>query len=138
MSRYYRTFLEESGVAYTARTTAFATATAITDTTILNALNTFDLGLISNGLDTKMKAIYPFVGSTATTQKYNFMDARDLDVAFRLQFNGGWTHSSTGALPNGTNAYANTYVTPSTNLNADNLSISYYSRSDTPLTGQQI
>ena len=114
MSRYYRSFLEESGAVYTARTTAFATATAITDTTILNALNTFDLGLISNGLDTKMKALYPFVGSTATTHKFNFMDARDLDVAFRLQFNGGWTHSSTGALPNGTNAYADTFLNAST------------------------
>ena len=110
MSRYYRSFLEESGAVYTARTTAFASATAITDTTILNALNTFDLGLISNGLDTKMKAVYPFVGSTATTQKYNFMDARDLDIAFRLQFNGGWTFSSTGAKGNGTNTYMNTFL----------------------------
>lgn len=102
-----------SGGGYTARTTAFATATAITDTTILNALNTFDLGLISNGLDTKMKALYPFVGSTATTQKFNFMDARDVDAAFRLQFSGGYIHSSTGAKPNGTNAYANTFLIPS-------------------------
>ena len=101
---------------YTARTTAFATATAITDTTILNALNTFDLGLISNGVDTKMKAVYPFVGGTSTTHKYNFMDARDLDAAFRLQFSGGWVHSANGALPNGTNALANTYLIPNVNL----------------------
>jgi hypothetical protein len=123
---------------YTTRTTAFASATGITDTTILGALNTFDLGLISNGIDTKMKAVYPFVGNTATTQKFNFMDARDLDVAFRLQFNGGWTHSITGALPNGTNAYANTYVTPSSNLNADNLSVSYYSRTNISIISNQI
>ena len=98
---------------YTTRTTAFAAATGITDTTILNALNTFDTGLISNGLDTKMKALYPFVGGTSTTHKFNFMDARDMDAAFRLQFNGGWVHSSTGALPNGTNGYADTYFKPS-------------------------
>ena len=78
---------------YTARTSAFAAATGITDTTILNALNTFDTGLISNGLDTKMKALYPFVGGTANTHKFNFMDARDTDAAFRLQFNGGYIHS---------------------------------------------
>jgi hypothetical protein len=118
-----------SGGGYTARTTAFATATGITDTTILGALNTFDLGLISNSLDTKMKAVYPFVGSTSTTQKFNFMDARDLDAAFRLQFNGGWVFSSTGALPNGTNAYANTYLTPSTSgLIYNNNHLSFYSR----------
>jgi hypothetical protein len=109
MSRYYRSFLEESGSAYTTRTTAFASATGIADTTILGALNTFDLGLISNGLDTKMKALYPLVGGTASTHKYNFMDARDLDVAFRLTFNGGWTHSSNGALGNGTNTIAQTH-----------------------------
>jgi len=114
MSRYYRSFLEESTIPYTTRTTAFASATGITDTTILGALNTFDLGLISNGLDTKMKALYPFVGGTASTHKYNFMDARDLDAAFRLTFNGGWVHSSNGVLGNGTNTYMNTFLIPST------------------------
>ena len=110
---------------YTTRTAAFATATGITDTTILNALNTFDTGLISNGLDTKMKALYPFVGGTANTHKYNFMDARDTDSAFRLQFNGGWVHSSTGVLPNGTNAYADTYYNLQY-LNQNNTHLSIY------------
>jgi hypothetical protein len=123
------------GYNYTARTTAFATATGITDTTILNALNTFDTGLISNGLDTKMKALYPFVGGTANTHKYNFMDARDVDVAFRLQFNGGYVHSSTGALPNGTNAYANTFLTPSVNLNVSSNSFGVYSRTENTVVG---
>ena len=127
-------FIFSSAPSYTARTTAFAIATAITDTTILNALNTFDLGLISNGLDTKMKALYPFVGGTATTHKYNFMDARDLNAAFRLQFNGGWVHSSTGALPNGTNAYADTYLIPNI-LTQNSNHISYYSRTIAASTG---
>ena len=55
-----------------------------------------------------MKAIYPFVGGTASTHKYNLKDPQDTDAAFRLVFSGGWTHSSTGAQPNGTNAYADT------------------------------
>jgi len=113
---------------YTARTTAFIAATGITDTTIINALNTMDLSLISNGLDTKMKALYPFVGGTASTHKYNFMDARDLDAAFRLSFNGGWTHSSTGAKPNGTNAWADTFFTPLINNIVNSSHLSYYSR----------
>lgn len=139
MSRYYRSFLEESGSSYTARTTAFATATAITDTTILNALNTFDLGLISNGLDTKMKALYPMVGGNSTTCKYNFMDARDLDIAFRLQFYGGGTFSSNGFLPNGTNAFANSFLNASTVLTSANNHISYYSRTNpTPINSIEI
>jgi hypothetical protein len=114
---------------YTARTTAFASATGITDVTILGALNTFDLGLISNSLDTKMYAIYPMVGGTSTTCKYNFMDARDLDVAFRLQFFGGGTFSSTGYKPNGVNASADTFFKPSINLPSMlNVHLSAYTR----------
>jgi hypothetical protein len=120
-----------SGGAYTTRTTAFATATGITDTTILGALNTFDLGLISNGIDTKMKALYPMVGGTSTTCKYNFMDAVDSNSAFRLQFNGGWTFASTGAKPNGSNAYADTFysqLAQGDDVNSGHLS--YYSRTN--------
>lgn len=111
---------------YTARTTAFASATGIVDTTILNALNTFDLGLISNSLDTKMKALYPFVGGTSTTHKFNFMNAADSNAAFRLTFNGGITHSSTGVLPNGTNGFASTYYTPP----SGNAGMFFYSRTN--------
>ena len=125
-----------SAPSYTARTSAFATATGITDTTILGALNTFDLGLISNSLDTKMKALYPFVGSTATTQKYNFMDARDLDIAFRLQFNGDITFSNLGIYLNGVNGYANTFLTPNlTSLTLNSLSTSVYLRDNNIQSG---
>jgi hypothetical protein len=111
---------------YTARTTAFATATGITDTTILNALNTFDTGLISNGLDTKMKALYPFVGGTAVTHKFNFMDARDVDAAFRLTFYGGGTHGLKGYTGNGTNAFAQTYLNALTYISPSDNSLSIY------------
>ena len=119
---------------YTSRTTAFAAATGITDTTILNALNTFDTGLISNGLDTKMKALYPFVGGTSATHKFNFMDARDLNVAYRLTFSGGFIHSSTGVLPNGTNGYADTFLNTTTNLALTNHSFGVYSRTNSTAT----
>jgi hypothetical protein len=115
---------------YTTRTAAFATATGITDTTILNALNTFDAGLISNGLDTKLKALYPFVGGTSTTHKYNFMDARDLNAAFRLTFNGGWVHSSNGIQGNTINTFANTYFIPSVQLTLTSGHYSIYSRTN--------
>lgn len=118
------------GGGYTTRTTAFAAATGITDTTILNALNTFDLGLISNGLDTKMKAVYPFVGATSTTQKFNFMDARDLDIAFRLTFFGGGTFSSNGYQTNGINAWANTFLIPSSTLSLNSTHASIYCRTN--------
>jgi hypothetical protein len=108
---------------------AFITAAAITDATQQSAIDTLVTGLKTDGLWTKMKAIYPFVGGTATSHKFNLKDPRDLDAAFRLVFSGGWTHSSTGALPNGTNAYADTKFKPSTNgLLYNNNHISFYSR----------
>ena len=79
------------------------------------------------GLWSKMKAVYPFVGGTATTHKWNLKDPRDNDAAFRLTFSGGWTHSSTGADPNGTSGYADTYLAQNV-LSNSSASISYYSR----------
>jgi len=117
-----------SGPSYTARTTAFATATGISDVTILSALSTFDTGLISNSLDSKFNALYPFVGGTSTTHKYNFFNALDTDAAFRLTFTGGWTHSANGALPNGVNAYANTFFNGNTQLVSSPSHISAYLR----------
>jgi len=114
---------------------AFITAAAITNTTQQNAINTLVTDLKSYGLWTKMKALYPMVGGTATSHKFNLKDPRDLDAAFRLVFNGGWTHSSTGAKPNGTTGYADTNLTPSTSLSQNSTHISYYSRTNTPYAG---
>jgi len=110
----------------TVRTSSFLTASAISDTTIRGALNTLDVGLISNSLDTKMKALYPFVGGTASTHKFNFMNAVDTNAAFRLSFSGTWTHDSLGAQPNGVNGYADTNINTSTNLIKTNAHISLY------------
>jgi hypothetical protein len=92
-----------AGSAYGTLTTAWIAATGETDLTILGALNTLESDMATYGLTAKMKALYPMVGGTAGKHKFNFMDAQDTDGAFRLVFNGGWTHSSTGALPNGSN-----------------------------------
>jgi hypothetical protein len=109
---------------------AFLDAAVITDQTQANAVNTLVTDLKTYGLWTKMKAIYPFVGGTATTHKWNLKDPRDLDAAYRLAFSGAWTHSSTGALPNGANAYADTFLIPSTALTLNNTSFGYYSRTN--------
>ena len=109
---------------------AFISAAAITNATQIDAINNLVEGLKADGIWSKMKAIYPFIGGTASTHKFNLKDPRDLDAAFRLLFVGGWTHSSTGALPNGTSGYANTFLTPATTLTLNNSHLSYYSRSN--------
>ena len=109
---------------------AFLGAVGLTDTATLYAINNLVIGMKLNGLWTKMQAIYPFVGSTSTTQKWNLKDPRDLDAAFRLTFNGGVTHDSNGITPNGTNGYADTFYTPSTNGSQNDQHVSIYSRTN--------
>jgi hypothetical protein len=107
----------------------FLAATGITDTIIESGLDVFINTLRANNLLVKCKAIYPFVGGTAFTHKFNLLNPLDSDAAFRLTFFGGWTHNSNGVTPNGINAYANTHFTESVNsagLNDKHISI--YSR----------
>lgn len=115
---------------------AFITAANITDTTQQNAIKTLVSDLKSYGIWSKMKAIYPFVGGTASQHRFNLKDPRDLDVAFRLVFNGGWTHSSTGALPNSSNGYVNTFLNTSIVLTPNNLSIGLYTNTNRPIGTQ--
>ena len=109
--------------------TSFITAAGITDTTQISALNTLVNDLKTYGLWTKMKAVYPFVGGSATSHKWNLKDPRDLDAAYRLVFNGGWIHSSNGAKPNGTTGYANTKLAPNA-MSQNSIHASFYSRTD--------
>jgi hypothetical protein len=109
---------------------AFITAAGITNPTQQTAINTLVVDLKGYGIWTKMKALYPFVGGTASAHKFNLKDPRDLDAAFRLVFSGGWTHSSNGALPNGTNAYGDTKLIPNTVLSQNSMNISFYSRTN--------
>ena len=117
-------------VSYDADAQAFFTATGITDTTQKSAVNQLVLDLKSYNIWTKMKAIYPMVGGTSTTHKYNLVNPVDSNAAYRLSFSTGWTHSSTGALPNGS-AYANPFLTPSAVLTANNTHLSVYIGTDT-------
>lgn len=113
--------------------TLFIQVSEITGSTQRGAIVDLVKDLKSNGLWTKMKAIYPFVGGTAASHKWNLKDPRDVDAAFRLTFSGGWTHSSTGIMGNGTNAYADTYFNPSSQTTNH---ITNYIRTSTVNTNQ--
>jgi hypothetical protein len=115
---------------YSVETNAYLYSTQITDVTTQGAINTLVSDLKGYGIWTKMKALYPFAGSTATTQKFNLVNSQDTNEAFRLTFAGGWTHSSNGALPNGTNAYADTFHNPSVSGTLNSAHLSYYSRTN--------
>ena len=116
----------KSGIVYDPDAQAFINATGISGTEA-TAINTLVLDLKSYSLWTKMKAVYPMVGGTSTTCKYNLINPVDTNAGYRLSFVGGWTFSSTGADPNGTNGYANTFL-PQTDLTNNSGHLSYYSR----------
>lgn len=108
---------------------AFITATGITNVTQQNAINTLVLNFKAYGLWAKMKAIYPIVGGTAFTHKFNLKDPRDLNAAYRLSF-AAVTHSSNGILGNGTGS-VDTHLNPRTALTLNNTHISNYCRTNT-------
>ena len=122
--------VQPSGPSYGTLTTAWIAATGETDLTILGALNTLESDMTTYGLTAKMKALYPFVGGTAAKHKFNFMDARDLNAAFRLVFNGGITHSSNGVQFGGVNGWAETNLTTSSVLSQNSTHLSLYSRTN--------
>ena len=89
-----------------------------------SATNQLVLNLKANGIWNSCLAIYPMVGASAASCAQNLKSS-----SFTGTFSSGWTFASTGATPNGTSAYMNTNLTPSTALvSINNVHLSMYSR----------
>lgn len=101
-------------------------STGVTDAVTKNAICCLVKRLKDSSLWNKLYAAYPMRGGTATSCKFNLINPTSTST-FNLTFSGGWTFSSTGALPNGTNGYADTHVNSSTNLISNSTHMSYYS-----------
>lgn len=107
---------------------AFIYATKIKNRNIANALNQLCIDFKTNFLWDKMGVIYPMVGGTGFTHKFNLKDARDLDIAYRIIFNGVQTHDSQGAL---CTSPSSTFFKPSYIPNfLNDYHISYYTGSN--------
>lgn len=104
----------------------FVAVTGITGSAV-TAVDTLVTSLKAENLWDTFDAIYPMVGANANAHKYNLKNPQDTDAAFRLNFVGGWTHNSSGARGNGTNAYADTFYNLTTMATNSNSSISYFS-----------
>jgi len=107
----------------------FITATGISGTNA-TATNQLVLDLKSANIWNKMKAVYPLVGGTATSHKFNLLNPSDTNGAFRLVFAGGVTHSSTGVLFGGVNGWADTFMNMSTNFSTFDVHLSANINSD--------
>jgi hypothetical protein len=110
---------------------AFVTAANIQDQVEANAINNLVIGMKADGLWTKMKAVYPFVGGSSTSNSYNLRNT----AQYQLSFSGGATHNSNG-YTGGVNGYANTGLNPNTAFSTnDSMHLSLYSRTNNDLGG---
>jgi hypothetical protein len=111
----------------------FVNATGITNDSIITPLNTFVNTLKSDGIWTKLYALYPFVGGTEQTNKYNLINTG----SYLLAFTGSWAYNDNGVSSNGTNTYANTSFNPTSSVSdyVKNSSLSVYTRTNTTSSG---
>jgi hypothetical protein len=122
---------------YDANAKTFIDNAGITDATQKTAINDLTKQLKSSSLWSKFMAIYPMVGGTANTTKWNLKDPRNADAAYRLTFNGSPIFSTTGILFPTNSDYADTHLTDSM-FSYNNNAISYYSRTQNSQDGYDI
>jgi hypothetical protein len=85
------------------------------------AVNTLVIKMKTDGIWTKMKAIYPMVGASAAACAQNLKSS-----SFTGTFTSGWTFASAGVNGNGSSAYFNTTFNPNTQLTFTNSHFSLY------------
>jgi hypothetical protein len=93
----------------------FIEAAGLVDPTQITAVNNLVAGLKSNNLWNKMQTLYPFVGGTAASHKFNLLNPINSNSAFRLLFYGDVTHSNLGVSASSA-GYADTLFVPTTNF----------------------
>jgi len=105
---------------------AFITSVGTLNVTNQNAIKQLVSDLKGYGIWSKLLSINPKAGATATEHKWNLKDPRDLDIAYRQTYTGGWVHNTLGAKSNSTDTFADTKLNMSTlNLIGD-LSMGVY------------
>jgi len=99
------------------------------------AIQTFYTDLKTAGVYSQLICMYPFMGGTAGSHA---IDGINPGGSYDLTFFGGWTHSSSGAKSNGTNAYANTNFNPEAlSIAWDNFHGGYYNTFNNSTGGER-
>ena len=119
---------------YDAEAQKFIDSAGITDSAQRQAINTFVVQLKDSSLWSKFMAIYPMVGGTAATTKWNLKNPINSDAAYRLTFNGAPAFAATGVLFPTIADFADTHLSDSLLSYNDN-SISYYSGTQNTVSG---
>lgn len=112
----------------------FITSAKITDVAQQVAINNFVILLKKDSLWAKFSAIYPMVGGTSFSTKWNLKDPRDLDEAFRITWHGAPVVKSTGVTCLTVNDWGDTHL-DDTSLSYINSSMSFYSGTQNQIAG---
>jgi hypothetical protein len=106
----------------------FAKATGITDELVKANLDSLITNARNHNWWSLCKAIYPFVGGTSESCKFNLKDPRDEDGAYRVTWHGNVTFDETGVVSTG--GWGDSHIVPSSALALSSNHISYYSSSN--------
>jgi hypothetical protein len=120
--RYVKAAIEGTGVTLT------VTQNNSGDRLIRDIYGESNSNYATTDIHSKLTALYGVLGGSVLPHRFNWMDTRDLDAAYRLTFVGGWAHSSTGADPDGITGFADTHLNSANILTNYNTHLSYYSR----------
>lgn len=112
----------------------FIDSVGISDGDQKSAINLLVTQLKDSSLWNKFLAIYPMVGGTSLSMRYNLLDPRDADDAYRLSFSGAPVFNATGILFPAPTDYADTHLADSV-LPFNSSSISYYSLTQNTVDG---
>ena len=105
----------------------FLQVTGVTGQNEVFALNTLVQKLKYANLWARYQIIYPFLGTTSTTQKFNLKNPQDTNGAYRITFVNGGTFNASGYTSDGVNDYGNTnLIGTSIGAGLNDFSISYY------------
>lgn len=94
----------------------------------------FELGTSASAYQPVL-AVNNYATNVAAQMKFNLVNPQDSDAAFRLAFSGGWTYSTNGAQPNGTNGYIDTKLIGNTHVIKGDFGYGIYSRTNSNTTG---
>jgi len=108
-----------------ANAASFVATAGITLQYQITAIDNFVRELKTAGVWTKLHALWPIIGGTATQHSYNLVDP----ALYQLTYTGGITHGVEGIRGNGSTGFANTGLAPSTISGIqDNAAFGHYVR----------
>ena len=114
--------------------TLFITNAKIDDALTKVAITNFVIQLKNDSLWNKFGAIYPMVGGTPFSTKWNLKDPRDLDAAYRITWNGSPVVQSSGVTCLTADDWGDTHFID-TALSYTNSSMSFYSGTQNQVAG---